>query len=27
MKLLERALSPVMGKSLIIYAQKMPVHS
>ena len=26
MKLLERALSPVMGKSLIIYAQKMPVH-
>ena len=27
MKLLERALSPVMGKSLIIYALKMPVHS
>ena len=27
MKLLERALSPVMGKSRIIYAQKMPVHS
>jgi len=27
MKLLERALSPVMGKSLIIYAQKMPVPS
>ena len=27
MKLLERAVSPVMGKSLIIYAQKMPVHS
>jgi SAM-dependent methyltransferase len=26
MKLLERVLSPVMGKSLIIYAQKMPVH-
>ena len=26
MKILERALSPVMGKSLIIYAQKMPVH-
>ena len=27
MKLLERALSPVMGKSLIIYAQKMPVNA
>ena len=27
MKLLERVLSPVMGKSLIIYAQKMPVNS
>ena len=27
MKVLERVLSPVMGKRLIIYAQKMPVHS